>query len=165
MSCRADLVPSIDQFKLNYQLYSGVSSWHLPSSPSIRHLDTPSNVVLSRLVMFLRSVTKIQEKEATRRWSMTFTEHQAAMTKVCGLLFLVQISCWTPYAVLCLWTIVLPPETLNVYYTLLPSICCKLSPILNAMVIWWNVPRITAGFFYLKRGRKGRMPSELFDYR
>ena len=115
--------------------------------------------------MFLRSVHQIQDKEATRRWSVTFTEHQAAMTKVCGLLFLVQISCWTPYAVLCLWTTVLPPETLNVYYTLLPSICCKLSPVLNAMVIWWNVPRITAGFFYLKRGRKGRMPSELFDYR
>ena len=32
--------------------------------------------------MFLRSVTHIQTKEATLRWSITFTEHQAAMTKV-----------------------------------------------------------------------------------
>ena len=81
--------------------------------------------VLVRLVLFLKSVSQIQEKEATARWSVSFTEHQAAMTKVCGLLFLVQISCWTPYAVLCLWTTILPPETLNVYYTLLPSITCK----------------------------------------
>ena len=78
-----------------------------------------------RLVMFLKSVQQIQVTEATKRWSVTFTSHQAAMTKVCGLLFLVQIGCWTPYAVLCLWTIVLPPETLNVHYTLLPSVACK----------------------------------------
>ena len=32
--------------------------------------------------MFLRSVTHIQTKEATLRWSIIFTEHQAAMTKV-----------------------------------------------------------------------------------
>ena len=47
--------------------------------------------------------------------------------QVCGLLFLVQISCWTPYAVLCLWTTILPPDTLNIYYTLLPSVCCKVA--------------------------------------
>ena len=142
---------------------------------------------MSRLVLFLKSVAQIQEKEASKRWSVTFTQHQVAMIKVFGLLFLIQISCWTPYAILCLWTTILPPETLNVYYTLLPSICCKLCPILNALVIWWNVPRyflkyssikrwwkltqfltvfrVTAGFFYLKRGRKGRMPQELFDHR
>jgi len=121
--------------------------------------------ITTMLVLFLKSVAQIQEKEASKRWSVTFTQHQVAMIKVFGLLFLIQISCWTPYAVLCLWTTILPPETLNVYYTLLPSICCKLCPILNALVIWWNVPRVTAGFFYLKRGRKGRMPQELFDHR
>ena len=77
--------------------------------------------------MFLQSVKQIQKDEATKRWSVIFTKHQAAMTKVCGLLFLVQIGCWTPYAVLCLWTIVLPPESLNVYYSLVPSVCCKVS--------------------------------------
>ena len=87
----------------------------------IRYSFTP------RLVMFLKSVKQIQKEEATKRWSVIFTKHQAAMTKVCGLLFLVQIGCWTPYAVLCLWTIVLPPESLNVYYSLVPSVCCKVS--------------------------------------
>ena len=78
-----------------------------------------------RLIMFLKSVQRIQTAEATKRWSVTFTEHQTAVTKVSGLLFLVQVGCWTPYAVLCLWTIILPPESLNVHYTLLPSVCCK----------------------------------------
>ena len=113
--------------------------------------------------MFLKSVKQIQVEEATKRWSVTFTKHQAAMTKVCGLLFLVQVFCWSPYAVLCLWTTVLPPETLNVHYTLLPSVCCKvwrafmsiikyqgpgitvlifqLAPALNALIVWWNIPR------------------------
>jgi len=35
------------------------------------------------LVLFLRSVQQIQEKEATLGWSITFMEHQAAVTKVC----------------------------------------------------------------------------------
>jgi len=120
--------------------------------------------ITAMLILFLRSVHQIQEKEATCRWSVTFTEHQAAITKVCGLLFLVQISCWTPYAVLCLWTTILPPETLNIYFTLVPSITCKLAPVLNALVVWWNVPRITAGYFYLKRGEKGGLPNQIFNY-
>ena len=115
--------------------------------------------------MFLKSVQQIQVTEATKRWSVTFTEHQTAVTKVSGLLFLVQVGCWTPYAVLCLWTIILPPESLNVHYTLLPSVCCKvlidlllfihytiqpvkiriiiiqLAPVFNAMIVWWNIPR------------------------
>jgi len=121
--------------------------------------------ITGMLILFLKSVKQIQEKEATQRWSITFTEHQAAMTKTCGLLFLVQISCWTPWAVLCLWTIILPPETLNIYYTLLPAVACKMAPVLNAMVVWWNVPRVTAGYFYLKRGGRGPKPHQLFDYR
>ena len=36
-----------------------------------------------RLVLFLRSVQQIQDKEATLGWSITFMEHQAAVTKVC----------------------------------------------------------------------------------
>ena len=116
--------------------------------------------------MFLKSVQQIQVTEATKRWSVTFTEHQTAVTKVSGLLFLVQVGCWTPYAVLCLWTIILPPESLNVHYTLLPSVCCKvlidsllfihytiqpvkriiiliqLAPVFNAMIVWWNIPRL-----------------------
>ena len=100
-----------------------------------------------------------------------------------GLLFLVQIACWTPYAILILWTLILPPESLNIYYTLLPSVCCKvgatnlptaiatppiisqLAPVINALLVWWNIPRVTAGYFYLKNGRTGPQPQELFDYR
>jgi len=116
------------------------------------------------LFLFLRSVAQIQTKEATMKWSLVFTEHQAAITKTCGLLFITQIACWTPYAILVLWTIILPPESLNIYYTVLPSVCCKLAPVLNALLVWWNIPRVMAAYFYLKNGRVGPPPQELFDY-
>ena len=132
------------------------------------------------LFFFLRSVTKIQEEEITANWSLVFTDHQSSKIKVnwmfdfcvflnlhlyyvCGFLFMVQIACWTPYAILVLWTIILPPETLNIYYTMLPSICCKviicsffrllnrffkLAPVLNALLVWWNISRVTSAYFY-----------------
>ena len=116
------------------------------------------------------------------------------------ILVLVQISCWTPYSVLCLWTTILPPETLNVYFTLIPSIACKVrivmffvqnhfiissaitssechgclvepSEVDKIMSICCIQPincvfnRVTAGYFYLKRGKTGPMPAELFDYK
>lgn len=121
--------------------------------------------ITTMLIMFLKSVQRIQTAEATKRWSVTFTEHQTAVTKVSGLLFLVQVGCWTPYAVLCLWTIILPPESLNVHYTLLPSVCCKLAPAFNALIVWWNIPRVLAGYFYIKSGETGPSPPQIFDYR
>ena len=33
----------------------------------------------------------------------------------------------------CLWTLILPPDTLNIYYTLLPSVCCKVLRMLSMM--------------------------------
>ena len=35
---------------------------------------------------------------------------------------------------------------------------------MNALIVWWNIPRVTAGYFYLKNGRGGPHPVELFDY-
>ena len=118
-------VVMIDLWHPNYNSYMIiVGIYH-----NILSVETYNNCLSRRLAIFLKSVSQIQEKESHARWSITFTEHQAAVTKVCGLLFLVQISCWTPYSVLCLWTTILPPETLNVYFTLIPSIACKVSKI------------------------------------
>ena len=83
--------------------------------------------------MFLKTLQQIQVTEATKR-----SDHQTAVTKVCGLLLVVQLGCWTPYAVLCLWTIVWPPESLNVHYTQLPSVCCKVGTeyVLFHTLVW-----------------------------
>jgi hypothetical protein len=35
---------------------------------------------------------------------------------------------------------------------------------MNAMIVWWNIPRVGAAYFYLKNGKRGRQPQELFDY-
>ena len=34
------------------------------------------------LLLFLRAVTRIQAEDATRTWTVRFTDHQAAVTKV-----------------------------------------------------------------------------------
>ena len=49
----------------------------------------------------------------------------SSILQVSTLLFVAQITCWTPHAVLVLWTLVFPPHSLNIYLTLVPSICCK----------------------------------------
>ena len=35
---------------------------------------------------------------------------------------------------------------------------------MNALLVWWNIPRVTAAYFYLKNGKRGPPPQELFDY-
>jgi len=120
--------------------------------------------VCTMVYLFLRTVSHIQTKEATASWSLHFTEHQAGMVRAAGVLFITQICCWTPYAVVCLWTLVLPPSSLNIYWTLLPSVCCKLAPVLNAVVVWTCIPRLPAAAAYLQRGARGALPIQLVDY-
>ena len=61
-----------------------------------------------RLFLFLRSVAQIQTKEATLKWSLVFTEHQAAITKV------VSYTIFTSYKSLFidLWVVVYHPDSL-----------------------------------------------------
>ena len=40
----------------------------------------------------------------------------------------------------------------------------QLAPVMNAMIVWWNIPRVAAAYFYLKNGERGPLPQELFDY-
>ena len=42
--------------------------------------------------------------------------------------------------------------------------CVQLAPVMNALLVWWNIPRVTAAYFYLKNGKRGPPPQELFDY-
>ena len=66
------------------------------------------------------------------------------MLQTCGVLLLVQAVCWSPYSVLVIWTVIFPPSSLSLHWTLLPPLICKLAPLLNAAVVWQSVPRIRA---------------------
>jgi hypothetical protein len=55
---------------------------------------------------------------------------------VCCLLLVVQVVCWSQHAVLILWTVLCPPSTLNLYYTLIPPLVNMSSPLANAVIIW-----------------------------
>ena len=40
----------------------------------------------------------------------------------------------------------------------------QLAPVLNAVIVWWNIPRVTAAYFHLKRGGEtANLPSAVFD--
>ncbi|XP_023328583.1 visual pigment-like receptor peropsin isoform X2 [Eurytemora carolleeae] len=113
------------------------------------------------LLMFLKSAKSIKDPNIRKRWNSVQLIHHEAVVKTCGFLFLAAMACWTPYAVLVLWTVVFPPTSLNIYYTLIPPIICKLAPGVNAVIIWRNIPRIQAGYRYLKSNRDGSLPPEL----
>ena len=59
------------------------------------------------------------------------------------LLLAAQITCWTPYAVLVLWTLVFPPHSLNTYLTLVPSICCKVCHIHHRFPVTSLLPAVS----------------------
>jgi hypothetical protein len=37
----------------------------------------------------------------------------------------VQIVCWTPFAILCIWTTIFNADTLNIYFTLSAPLIAK----------------------------------------
>ena len=40
----------------------------------------------------------------------------------------------------------------------------QLAPVMNAMIVWWIIPRVVAAYLYLKNGLRRPLPQELFDY-
>ena len=63
---------------------------------------------------------------------------------MCWMLFVGTLVCWGPYAVLVIWTVILPPTSLGLSWTLIPPLVCKLAPFLNAAIVWHSVPRVRA---------------------
>jgi len=113
------------------------------------------------LYLFLKTVKNTQTNGNTKGWDITSLQHHMATTKMVGCLLIAELVCWTPYAILVLWTVVFPPTTLNVYYTLIPSIFAKISPFVGAVIIWWCVPRVVSACDFVMSGRKGPRPATL----
>ena len=40
----------------------------------------------------------------------------------------------------------------------------QFAPVMNAVITWWNIPRVAAAYSYLKNGKRGPQPQELFNY-
>ena len=77
--------------------------------------------------------------------------------QACGILFITQMICWTPYAILVLWTVVFPPSSLNLYYTLIPPLVCKVS-FSESLLCKNNI------FFYSKEIKGYTMCTPLFTF-
>jgi len=119
--------------------------------------------IAAMLYMFLKTAHYLQDPDVTKKWSAIQLEHHTALTKTCGFLFMAQMICWSPYAILVLWTVVFPPSSLNIYYTIIPPIMCKITPVINSALVWWNIPRVQAGYRFLRNDRTGMLPAELED--
>ncbi|XP_072051675.1 rhodopsin, G0-coupled-like [Amphiura filiformis] len=55
------------------------------------------------------------------------------VTKMCILMTVVFITAWTPYAVECLWA--MHQTEISVIASVMPTMCCKASPMLNPLVL------------------------------
>lgn len=115
------------------------------------------------LFMLVRSYRRINEPQIRKYWTAQQMEHQTALVQMCGQLFLAQLVCWSPYAVLVVWTVVFPPTSLGVSWTLVPPLMCKLAPFVNAAIVWQTVPRVRAAARYLRGAPSAAVPAELGD--
>ena len=71
----------------------------------------------------------------------------------CGDLFFFQMSfilivaffvAWSPYAVLCLWTIFAEPSTVPPFLTLIPPLFAKSSTVINPLIYFLTNPKLRA---------------------
>lgn len=51
---------------------------------------------------------------------------------------------WSPYAVLCLWTIFAPPATVPAFLTLIPPLFAKSSTVVNPLIYFFSNPKLRA---------------------
>ncbi|GIY46039.1 hypothetical protein CEXT_287461 [Caerostris extrusa] len=61
------------------------------------------------------------------------------------ILIIAFLVAWTPYAVLCLWTIFDSPRTVPPFLTLIPPLFAKASTVFNPIIYYLSNPKLRAG--------------------
>jgi len=78
--------------------------------------------------------------------------HYEGMLKFCVRCVGAMGLCWSPYALMCLYTAVFDPSTINIYVTLIPTFAAKCAPLLNGCLVFAYIPRMQKGLQYLRVG-------------
>ncbi len=65
------------------------------------------------------------------------------MTVVIVVVFLVS---WSPYAILCLWTVFGEPESVPLWFSLLPPLFAKTSTLFNPIIYYLTNKRLRGAF-------------------
>jgi len=110
----------------------------------------PISVMILLLIRIFRKLNPkkakvIQRQQKDKKKQQELILHYQAMAKICFLLLAVQLLCWSPYACLVLYSLIFPPSSINIYLTIIPSLACKVAPILNSLVVWKFLPRLSEG--------------------
>jgi len=117
--------------------------------------------LVTMLAMLLKSVQSLKKIESTNPGKSSSKDvlQFAGQARFCGV-GMVLTCLWMPYAILCLYTVIFDPSTLNVYLTYAPSLIAKCAPFLNGICLQIFIPRQGKAIKYLKRQTTG-IPEEI----
>ncbi|XP_054716668.1 LOW QUALITY PROTEIN: visual pigment-like receptor peropsin [Uloborus diversus] len=71
--------------------------------------------------------------------------NENSVTCMAFVLIIAFIVAWSPYAVLCLWTIFSEPATVPPFLTLIPPLFAKSSTVVNPFIYFFSNPRLRTG--------------------
>ncbi|GFX10931.1 visual pigment-like receptor peropsin [Trichonephila clavipes] len=71
--------------------------------------------------------------------------NERSITLMSLVLIIAFLVAWTPYAVLCLWTIFSHPSTVPPFLTLIPPLFAKASTVFNPFIYFMSNPKLRAG--------------------
>merc|ERR1712029_1014546 len=67
--------------------------------------------------------------------------------------FINVIFAWSPFFLLCLYTMIAGAHDLSVFATLIPPMVAKFAPFLNGMAVIFAVPRIATALRWMRTNR------------
>ncbi|NP_001301037.1 visual pigment-like receptor peropsin [Limulus polyphemus] len=67
------------------------------------------------------------------------------VTMMCLVIVITFVVSWSPYAIVCLWTVFKPPSTVPSVLTLIPPLFAKASTVFNPIIYYLTNPRLRMG--------------------
>ncbi|GFY41587.1 visual pigment-like receptor peropsin [Trichonephila inaurata madagascariensis] len=90
--------------------------------------------------------------------------NERSITLMSLVLIIAFLVAWTPYAVLCLWTIFSHPSTVPPFLTLIPPLFAKASTVFNPFIYFMSNPKLRAdGQIEIFPGENDSFRNDLLD--
>ncbi|XP_042908074.1 visual pigment-like receptor peropsin [Parasteatoda tepidariorum] len=98
-------------------------------------------------VCYCAIARRVRKNTATRQRGVIHDQwsNERSITSMSFVLIIAFVLAWSPYAVLCLWTIFAPPETVPPILTLIPPLFAKASTVFNPFIYFLSNPRLRKG--------------------
>ncbi|KAF8781582.1 visual pigment-like receptor peropsin [Argiope bruennichi] len=98
-------------------------------------------------VCYFAIARRIRKNTVTKQRGVVHDQwtNERSITLMSFVLILTFIIAWTPYAVLCLWTIFDHPNTVPPFLTLIPPLFAKASTVFNPFIYFFSNPKLRTG--------------------